>query len=72
VSKRNHSIKNGLGTNRLSWEAFVAITAVEVLALTDSARKRFADMKARQLSPDRCRAEVLKAYANLAKTHIES
>ena len=42
--------------------AFAAITAVEGLRLTGDSRRRVATLVASGLSPERRRAEVLKAY----------
>ena len=60
---RNSKKRNRHDAQRLGSEAFAAITAVEGLALSNAGRRRLADMMARKLSPDRQRAEVLKAYA---------
>ena len=60
---RNNKRPSRHEARRLGSKAFAAITAVEGLALSNAGRRRLADMKARKLSPDRQRAEVLKAYA---------
>jgi hypothetical protein len=46
----------------LGGKKFAAIAAVEGLKLSPAAKKRIAAMRAKKLSPDQRRAEVLRAY----------
>jgi hypothetical protein len=42
---------------------FAAITSVEGIGLSAASRSRIASMRARRLSPDEQRAEVIRAYS---------
>ncbi len=42
---------------------FAAITAVEGISLSPASRNRIASMRARKLSPDEQRSEVIRAYS---------
>jgi hypothetical protein len=46
----------------LSDEAFAAICAVEGLTMSAESKKRLEALRARGLSPDEVRAEILRAY----------
>jgi hypothetical protein len=46
----------------LGQRTFAAIAAVEGISLSQTSRKRLADMKKRKLSPDDQRSEVIRAY----------
>lgn len=46
----------------LGARTFVAIAAVEGMRLSQDSRKRLADLKARQLTPEQRREEVIRAY----------
>lgn len=51
------------GSRLLGGKTFAAISAVEGLKLSAASKKRMTDMKAKGLSLDQQRAEVIRAYS---------
>ncbi|CDX14276.1 conserved hypothetical protein [Mesorhizobium plurifarium] len=62
MKKTSKSLKPSESGHVLGHRTFAAITAVEGISLDAVSRKRLADMKKRNLSPDDQRSEVIRAY----------
>jgi hypothetical protein len=63
MTQRASKSGNKAGSRTLGGKAFAAISAVEGLKLSAAGKKRMTDMKAKGLSLDQQRAEIIRAYS---------